>query len=51
MFLNLKDRIKFEEIIDYESKLKALTWESGNNFHNPYMASSFEVLQCAKQFN
>lgn len=32
-FLGLKDRIKFEEKIDYESKLKALTWESGNTFH------------------
>lgn len=51
MFPGLKDRIKFEEILDCESKLKALTSESGNNFHDPYMASIFEVLQCAKQFN
>lgn len=29
MFLGLKDKLKSEEVADYESKLKALTWESG----------------------
>lgn len=48
MFLGLNDRIKWE---DCESKLKALTWESGRNFHNPYMASIIEILQHTKQFN
>lgn len=43
MFIGLKDRIKFEEIVDYESKLKVLIWESDNNFHNPYMASNLKL--------
>lgn len=51
MFLGLRDRIKSEEVIDCESKLKARTWESGHNFHSPPMANIVEVLQCAKQFN
>lgn len=43
MFISLKDRIKFEEIIDCESKLKVLIWESDNNFHNLYMASNLKL--------
>lgn len=42
-FPGLKDRIKFEEKIDYESKLKALTWESGRSLTRQGFLKSYDV--------
>lgn len=42
-FLGLKDRIIFEEKINYESKLKALTWESGISLTRQGFLKSYDV--------